>query len=183
MNIYYAQDNKGLTLIELMIVMVLSLVLMAAVYMAYQAQHKTSSEQQQVSAVQQDLRAVMNIMAKDIRNTGCDPLNKNSFGIQDATLSSNSLDITYDLSKNGTTDAKQSAYTLAGNQIQRNGTTLVNNVTTLEFVYIDADDAEITDTTAIADVRSIQVQVSIQSPDKTFTRTLTRRIKCRNLGL
>ena len=36
-------NNKGLTLVELMVVMVLSLLLMAAVYMTYQLQHAIRS--------------------------------------------------------------------------------------------------------------------------------------------
>lgn len=52
----FFQDNRGLTLIELMIVLALSLVLMGAVYLAFHAQQVSGNEQQQVASVQQDLR-------------------------------------------------------------------------------------------------------------------------------
>ena len=66
-------NSRGLTLVELMVAMVLSLVLMAAVYMAYQVQHKTNVEQDAVSIMQQDQRAAMELISRDIKTAGCNP--------------------------------------------------------------------------------------------------------------
>lgn len=65
-------NTQGLTLLELMIVMVLSLLLMGAAYLAYEAQNKSSSIQHQIAQVQQDLRAAMDIITRDIRNAGAE---------------------------------------------------------------------------------------------------------------
>ncbi len=71
-NMKIIQNNEGLTLVELMIVLVLSLILMAAAYMSYQAQSTSGRTQAQVSLMQQDLRAAMYNLSKDIRNAGCE---------------------------------------------------------------------------------------------------------------
>jgi prepilin-type N-terminal cleavage/methylation domain-containing protein len=71
-NIETFKNEEGLTLIELMIVLVLSLILMAAAYMSYQIQSTSSQTQSQVSLMQQDLRAAMYNLSKDIRNAGCE---------------------------------------------------------------------------------------------------------------
>lgn len=67
------RSQAGLTLVELMVAMVLSLALMAAVYMAYQVQHKTASEQDAVSLMQQDQRAAMELISRDLKTAGCNP--------------------------------------------------------------------------------------------------------------
>ncbi|HPC47814.1 MAG TPA: prepilin-type N-terminal cleavage/methylation domain-containing protein, partial [Deltaproteobacteria bacterium] len=59
----YISDTKGLTLVELMIVLVLSILLMGAVYMTFQLQHSSSRSQMEVSAVQNDIRVAIDIMA------------------------------------------------------------------------------------------------------------------------
>jgi prepilin-type N-terminal cleavage/methylation domain-containing protein len=188
-------NNKGLTLIELMIVLVLSLLLMAAVYLSFQAQHKSSNEQQQVMATQQDLRAAIDIVERDIVNTGCDPLFLNTpintiFGItaplaSPTTLTSsttNTITITFDANGDGVFDAatEQVTYDLNAGALQRNGTALISNVTAIQFKYRDANE---TLTTNIADIRSIEVQISMQSTDGLYQRQLTRRIELRNIRI
>lgn len=64
------KNEEGLTLVELMIVLILSLVLMAAAYMSYQVQSTSSQTQTQISQMQQDLRVAMYNISKDIRNVG-----------------------------------------------------------------------------------------------------------------
>ncbi len=85
-------NRDGLTLIELMIVMVLSLLVMAGAYMAYHAQNKSSNAQHQVTQVQQDLRAAMDIITRDIRNAGCQSQKAIVHPIDASTLNSTGLD-------------------------------------------------------------------------------------------
>lgn len=203
MNLYkILRDTGGLTLVELMIVMILSLLLMAAVYMTYQAQHKTSIVQHEVATIQQDMRAVMDIMAKDIRQAGCDPLLQTTAGIISAQSGPSSLTFTMDLNEDGDTSDtnpdEQVALALNGTDLQRNNFTLVQNVTTLGFVYYDETNSPITPTggggsfltAGEADnVRDIEISIKVQSDKKDpdlnqyITRSLTKRIKLRNLGI
>lgn len=185
----FFQDNRGLTLIELMIVLALSLVLMGAVYLAFHAQQVSGNEQQQVASVQQDLRAVMLAIEKDLRNAGCDPLFVNTptntiFGIQ-TPLANDSLTVSYDLDADGTLDTgEQITYALVDGVLQRTSgpatITLADNIEQLEFTYLDIDGVS---TNNLSDIRSIEVRVAMKGMNGKVERTLNRRIKCRNMGL
>jgi len=62
--------EKGVTLIELMIVLVIAAVLVGGVYTLFATQQRSYSVQDQVTGVQQDARAALDIMARDIRMAG-----------------------------------------------------------------------------------------------------------------
>ena len=97
-------NDKGLTLVELMIVLVLSLLLMAAVYMTYQLQHASGQSQLQVTATQQDLRASMDIISLDIMHAGADPtLSQTIQGVVENTSGLTSLKLRMDLNSDGNT--------------------------------------------------------------------------------
>ncbi len=205
---HIAGDKKGLTLVELMIAMLLTLVLMSAVYTTYQVQRTTSDVQHEVSSVQQDLRAVLDIMAWDIRQAGCDPTLQSTAGLVIAQTGPTSISFSMDLNEDGDTadtdPAEQVSYTLDGTKLQRSNvmanavTTLTSNATTLGFTYYDADNNVIvptgtggtTLTSAEANnVRSVDVHIQIRSdridPDTHdyIRRSMTKRIRMRNLGI
>lgn len=64
------ENNKGVTLIELLIVLVIAVILVGAVYSLFITQHQSYSVQDQVAGAQQDARAALDIMARDIRMAG-----------------------------------------------------------------------------------------------------------------
>jgi len=68
------EKRAGFTLIELMIAMTIAAVVLAGVYMSYLSQQKSYVIQDQVSAMQQNLRAAMDMMERDIRMAGLDPI-------------------------------------------------------------------------------------------------------------
>ena len=76
------KKKSGFTLLELVIAMFLTIIVSTAIYMAYNSQHKSYTVQEQVSAMQQNLRAAMYYMQKDIRMAGCDPVLKAGGGGQ-----------------------------------------------------------------------------------------------------
>lgn len=193
-------DQRGLTLIELMIVMVLSLFLMAAVYLTFQVQKKTGDVQQEVSALQQDVRAVLDIMAKDVKQAGCDPLTTGTPGLVAAQCQTGRISFTMDLNDDGDTmDAdEQVTYVYAGTSLTRNGVELSNRVTTFGLTYFDVNNAQIDpttggnpflETTEAEDVRSVDITITMQSrkrdPDLNdfIRRTMTRHLRMRNLGV
>ncbi|MCK5092881.1 MAG: prepilin-type N-terminal cleavage/methylation domain-containing protein [Gammaproteobacteria bacterium] len=63
-------NNRGFTLIELMIGAVVSLVVMTGVANVFVGTVKSSSETLKASKLNQDMQAIMNIVADDIRRTG-----------------------------------------------------------------------------------------------------------------
>ncbi len=131
-------DSRGLTLVELMIVLVLSLMLMAAVFMTFQLQHASSSAQTEVAATQQDIRAAMDIIAMDIMHAGLsqDP-SVQILGIPGGTSGADTLRLEND----GTVDgATRVIYRLNNGNLERDldiGVTQViaSNVTSLTFTY------------------------------------------------
>jgi len=62
--------EKGVTLIELMIVLVIAAILVGGVYTLFATQQRSYTVQDQVTGVQQDARAALTIMARDIRMAG-----------------------------------------------------------------------------------------------------------------
>lgn len=64
------RKNRGVTLIELMIVLVIAAILVGGVYSLFITQQRSYAVQDQVAGVQQDARAALNIMARDIRMAG-----------------------------------------------------------------------------------------------------------------
>lgn len=62
--------ENGVTLIELMIVLVIAAFLVAGIYSLFITQHRSYAVQDQVAGVQQDARVALDIMARDIRMAG-----------------------------------------------------------------------------------------------------------------
>jgi len=74
-------NHQGFTLIELMIAMVISIIVIGGTIQAYQSQQNAQLAQKQVVEMQQNLRAALYIMAKDIRMAGYDPSSNANAGI------------------------------------------------------------------------------------------------------
>ncbi len=94
-------NKDGFTLTELLIAMAIAGIVMAGVYSAYSSQQRSYIAQEQVAAVQQNLRVAMYFMEREIRMAGCDP--KGSAGAGIRTASPNSIRITMDIT-GGETD-------------------------------------------------------------------------------
>ena len=90
-------NRKGFTLIELMVALVLSFILVGAIYGTFTSQQKSYTVQDQVAEAQQNARMAMNILMRDIRMAGYgmpdDPIKigKNTY--------SNAIGITKDTTK------------------------------------------------------------------------------------
>jgi type IV pilus assembly protein PilW len=88
-------ENAGFTLVELMIALVVSGLVMAAVVSMYVAQSRSYSEQDDIANIQQDLRGALVILLAEIRLAGSDPLETNIPKIEAAT--STTLGFTMDV--------------------------------------------------------------------------------------
>ena len=199
-------NEKGLTLIELMIVLVLSLLLMGAVYMTFQLQHNSSQAQTQVAATQQDIRAAMDTIAMDIMHAGLsrDP-SVDIQGIPTGTSGADALQLQMDLDNDGATASADEliTYQLNNDNLERidvnAGVTqiLARNVTVLGFSYLGrTDDNNVQDidpgagTLTQAEARAVRfVEVTITKEGERVdpqtgnpvTRTLSRWV-CRRNG-
>ncbi|MCP4116031.1 MAG: prepilin-type N-terminal cleavage/methylation domain-containing protein [Desulfobacteraceae bacterium] len=66
-------NNNGFTLIELLIAMAISTYVIGAIFMTYQSQQTSYTDQEQVVVTQQILRSTSSIMAMELRMAGFDP--------------------------------------------------------------------------------------------------------------
>ena len=69
----FSSKSRGFTLVELLVAMTLSSIILGIIYGTYQAQLKSQMTQQQVVEMQQNARAAMFAMEREIRLAGYDP--------------------------------------------------------------------------------------------------------------
>lgn len=192
------KDQKrvpGFSLIELLIAIAISGIVLGAVSSLFIMQNKSYSVQEQVAEMQQNARAAMDIMTREIRMAG-----PASTGIVSATA--NSINFTQDINGDGdTADANENmtyAYDTADNQITRNTQPVAEKIQSLEFKYWDDTVTDYQDSNMLsrpvanpANIRVIQITITARTanPDPDYTtnggyrtRILTSLITPRNLA-
>ncbi len=168
-------NDSGFTLIELMIVVAIASILLAAVVSAYQVQVRSKNTQELLTDMNQTARAALEIMVHELRQAGCDPDGVAGAGIVNA--GANDITFTMDIGNtagdsfqpdgllNGPDEQVRYTINAAGNlgrdNFQGNGLQpLARNVDALNFVYLD----EFGNVTAVpADIRNIQVTLVVRS--------------------
>jgi type IV pilus assembly protein PilW len=88
-------NRHGFTLIEVLIAMVISTMVAGGVFLAYRTQQESYVAQEQVAAMQQNLKAALFYMGREIRMAGYDTALTGNFGIQ--TAAPNSITFTLDI--------------------------------------------------------------------------------------
>jgi type IV pilus assembly protein PilW len=141
-----------------MVAMAISLIVMGSIYSVYQTQQKSYLVQEQVAAMQQNLRAAMTMLTRDIRMAGYYPIvagtgnplegtnvgitvaNNNNIQFTRINDAQNAVEtITYNLADNGG-DGDMDLFRNVGG-----GPMLVaENIDALDFVYLDVNDNPIT---------------------------------------
>lgn len=100
--------QSGFTLIELLIALAVFGIAVSAIYGVYISQSRTYTVQNQVTAAQQDLRAGIDLMSRELRMAGFNPLGKGGFGFANHTiaddLSSTFVAFTADMKADGTNE-------------------------------------------------------------------------------
>ena len=156
--------QQGFTLTELLVAMAMVGIVMAAVYSTYKSQQDTYVAQEQVAEMQQNLRASLYQMARDLRMAGFNPQrapNVGGFvtqlpddGLGQTTTDSTNIAFTVDQNRNGAIDLndndEQIAYRLDSNTLQKfrvsddTWLTVADNIDALDFVYLDPSGTDIT---------------------------------------
>jgi type IV pilus assembly protein PilW len=206
-------DKGGYTIVELLVAIAISGIFMGAIYSAYTSQQRATLGQEQVSAMQRNLRSAMYFMEKEIRMAGCDPTGKAGAGITTAGVNT----ITFTEDGDGDGAVTNMTYSLPGSDLLRNGQRIAENIDAINFVYLDGEGTRlndgggnVTDPEHIDKIRSVQVTVVARTgkqdpnytdstsyqnkvPETIFTpmgddvhfrrKVLRTNIKCRNLGL
>ncbi len=73
-------NKRGFTLVEILITLLLASIVTAAIYKTFREQQKSYIVQEEVVEMQQNLRAALDIMSREIRMAGYDPLQSGNFG-------------------------------------------------------------------------------------------------------
>lgn len=194
---------RGFSLVEMMIAMAVALVVLGAMYSVFTVQNKTFANQEEIVAMQQSVRAGMDMMAREIGMAGYNPARATFAGV---TYDTTQLRIMADLNGDGDTGDENedivykyydenSAYPY---QIKRKTgggdfQPFVENVKYLPpftlFEYLKDDG--ITPATTSAEVRQIRITITGRTakPDPSYsanggyrTYTLTSVIAPRNLA-
>ncbi|MBN2372361.1 PilW family protein [bacterium] len=154
---YNERKTGGFTFIELLIAIFMSSVILIAIFNFYISQNRSYSVQDQVTEIQQNLRAAINMMVKEIRMAGYDPSGNAGAGILAA--SNDGIRFTMDLDMDGNTNVYNEDITYGiytENGIKKLGRMspfnasmqpLAENVEALGFAYaFDSDGDDLLDT-------------------------------------
>ena len=156
-------SQKGFSLIELMVAMGIAAILMAGIYTFYNNQLKTHITQQQMVDMQQDARAAMYMMTREIRMAGYDPQNtgatirtanvaqmafdSDSDGAADGVINDNTERFFYALSNDADEDGladgtpcnlERGNWDTPAAPVSKNMNPLALNIEALNFVYLDS---------------------------------------------
>jgi len=193
-------NEKGFSLIELMIALVIFSVVVALFASARIGQQDQELSQQQAVEMQQTARSALLLMSKDIRMAGYDPKGDFAAGITGAGNGSagTSLDLAYvegfdgiDNDSDGQVDEtdelnlKTVSYQLLDRPstnpdgdldltVQNNGSggyqLLAENIPSLDLAYLDADGNVLAAPVALDDIRAVQVAVTVGVDNKELDR-------------
>ena len=187
------KKKKGFTAVELLISLAIMSIALSSIYGLYMSHVRIYTTE----------GAGMDMMVRDIRMAGLDPVGVGTFGIVEA--SAQTIRFTADRDMDGDLDdpdssggflesnLEQIAFAYDGNELLEmilyksddtieTRDTLLENVHNLNFTYLDAADGVTTD---LDEIRTVVIEMTVRKPagrGDPVSRTLTKRIRCRNLG-
>jgi type IV pilus assembly protein PilW len=204
--------ENGFTLVELLVAMAITIVVIVSIYSLYTTQQKSYMAQEQIVAMQQNLRAGMTLLAMDLMTAGYDPIGGNNTGLTSDLNYDREIKFTRVIDPtSGTTEEIRYGYALVSGVTslyrEINGGSrmaVAEYIDWLNFVCLDANHASTTNPLL---VRSIEVTMVARTGrgDRGYTDTkqyknnwgntfgpkndnhrrmaLHREVYCRNLGL
>jgi type IV pilus assembly protein PilW len=144
----FRHSNQGFTMVELLVAMVVALMAIGAIYSTFLNQHRSYQIQEEIAEMQQNLRAAMLYMEREVRMAGCDPINTAHARIIKAEKTL--IRFTEDVRGNtpgsdpdgDTNDPNEDiTYSLKGRHLMKNtggGNQMVaQNIDAIDFVYLD----------------------------------------------
>ena len=187
----WMREKNGFTLVELLAGILISAIILAGLYGVFFSQQKAYSAQEQVAEMNQNIRAALDLMTREIRLAGYKTSTSTFNGI--ATATSGSIRILADLNQDGDTadDNEDITYTYNPEDLQicRNGVSLpiADNITSLSFLYTMEDGTVTSSPANLSNIRMIRISVAARTsfPDRSGayrTITLSTDVTPRNLA-
>jgi type IV pilus assembly protein PilW len=184
-------NTQGFTMVELLVAMVVSLLALGAIYSTFLNQFKSYQVQEEVAAMQQNIRAAMYHMQREIRMAGYDRTGNAGAAIEIANVA----ELQFKIDENGDGDFtgtspandpnEQIRYALTndgdgdgiadgspchlGRETWSGGLQiLAENINALNFVYLDANGNT---TTTLDDIRSVEITIVARTDEDLKTST------------
>ena len=189
-----ALRSAGFTLVEVLMCIAILSILFGTIYRTFDTFNRSYANENVKAGVQQKSRIGIDLMARDIRLAGLDPLGSASAGFNPANTNTTSIQFTADLNYDGDLDDpfEDMIYALNGNLLEQTSdlgsgpvtATLLDNVTALTFTYLDQEDNLLPEPVAVDQIRTVLISLTMQRPagrEKTVSRTYSTRVRCRNL--
>ena len=182
----------GFTVTELVLALAIMMIVMAAMVSLLISLNRAYTAQNVAAGVQQVTRAGINIMTRDIRMAGLNPLKTNRIGILEASV--DKIRFQQDTNGSGAIETGQNediAYLVNDNHQlirqkddnSRSNKSLVDHVNDLTFKYFDMDDEE---TSILDDIHTVEISLTVREPagkEKFISRTYSTRVLGRNLAI
>jgi len=178
MTISKLKNTAGFTLIEILVSMTIGLVVLAGVAGTFTAHTRQNNAEEQIVQMQQNVRAALDLMVREIQMAGYKP---NGGTVTGVTWSTSQLEIQADMDGNGSINTAAGseediiyAYDNVNFQITRklgsSGTAqlLADNITAFTFSYLDANGSATTTSSSVRKV-SISITARTAKPDPSFT--------------
>jgi type IV pilus assembly protein PilW len=179
-------------MVELLIAIATSLFILAGIYSVFQSQQVAFSSQEQINEMNQSIRAVMDLMTREVRLAGYKTSTSIFNGV--ATAQPSTIRLVADINQDGNIlgDSEDVTYSYDVNTLRicRNGINLpvAENITDLTFVYTLADGTTTSSPGDLASIRKVGISITartknpVPSTGQYRTITLTSGVTPRNLN-
>ena len=174
---------------EILVAMAIFSVVMAAIYTTFISQQRSFIKQEEIAAMQQNLRVALYRMTREIRMAGCDPTGEAGAGV--VTAGATEFRFTEDVNGDGEIQGDEDiTFLVEDSELKRRRQTatgfqteaIAENISGLIITYFDAGGAETTDPDQVS---SAEIELTAQTAPRgliqPLSRTLSMRVEIRNL--
>jgi prepilin-type N-terminal cleavage/methylation domain-containing protein len=179
------RSSAGFTMVEMLMALAIFSIAFGTIYKSFEHLTRSTTKENVRAGTQQGARISVDFMVQDIRLAGLNPLGTPGIGLQ--AISPDSIQFTMDANFDGDDDDTFEDITYAltgsGTLMQTNhlgAEVLIDNVTSLNFTYLDSDDQTTSD---LDEIRSVTISLTLRRPAgrDVVERSYTTRVRCRNL--